>query len=133
VDTGTEQLVISLTDGDEVRRAHPIAEQLARLGYSDARGESMAYVWGPEPDGDIAARFFFLQSGALVEDPATGSACANLGGYLLATGHPLPVDWRIWQGREVGRPSALQLRVEKDRAVFVGGQVIELARGMLQL
>jgi trans-2,3-dihydro-3-hydroxyanthranilate isomerase len=133
VDTGAEQLVVPLRNGDDVRRAHADPEQLARLGHSDARGESMAYVWGPEPGGDVAARFFFLQNGALVEDPATGSACANLGGYLVATGHPLPVQWRIRQGAEIGRPSLLQLAVEKGGAIFVTGEVVELGRGTLDL
>jgi trans-2,3-dihydro-3-hydroxyanthranilate isomerase len=133
VDTGAEQLVVPLRSADDVRRARPKAEALARLGHSDARGESMAYVWGREQGGDIAVRFFFLQNGALVEDPATGSACANLGGYLLATSHPLPVRWRIRQGVEIQRPSELRLTVEDGGAILVGGEVVELGRGTLEL
>ena len=38
----------------------------------------------------------------VVEDPGTGSACANLGGWLLATGAPLPQRLAIAQGDAVG-------------------------------
>jgi predicted PhzF superfamily epimerase YddE/YHI9 len=50
-----------------------------------ASREGMAYVWAPEGEGRVAARFFFLKHDALVEDPGTGSACANLGGWHIVT------------------------------------------------
>ena len=133
VDTGAEQLIVPLRSAKDVEGAHPHPDLLASLGYREARGESMAYVWGPDASGGIVARFFFLQEGSLVEDPATGSACANLGGYLVATGHPLPVRWSIEQGVQTGRPSSLTLAVEPDGSIFVSGHVVEIGRGALEL
>jgi PhzF family phenazine biosynthesis protein len=79
------------------------------------------------------ARFFFLSHGAVVEDPATGSACANLGGWLVATGAALPVHVRVRQGDQVGRPSALDLRVDEQKDIHVAGGVLEIGRGQLTL
>ena len=57
----------------------------------------MAYVFAPAADrpaasssGAMVVRFFFSKQSSVVEDPGTGSACANLGGWLLANGAPLP-------------------------------------------
>lgn len=81
----------------------------------------------------MLARFFFLKHGAIVEDPGTGSACANLGGWLLATDAPLPQRVRVDQGEAVGRRCRLDLGVGTDRAIRVGGRVVELGRGSVSL
>lgn len=129
VSTGAEQLVIPIASAAHVRAARPVPELLARHGYTSERTESMAYLWSP--DGEV--RFFFTQHGAVREDPATGSACANLGGYLVATGAALPVTMELRQGEAVGRPSRLGLQVSAERAISVRGLVIELGGGRFDL
>jgi predicted PhzF superfamily epimerase YddE/YHI9 len=47
---------------------------------------------------------FLLKHGAVVEDPGTGSACANLGGWL---------------------------RVDAAQRTLVSGRVVEIGRGEL--
>ncbi len=133
VDTGSEQLVIPLASVDHVRAARPDAEPLDRLARSPARGASLAYVWAPASVDEIVARFFFLAAGGVREDPATGSACANLGGWMIATGAPLPARVRVRQGDAVRRPSVLGLHVDAEKNVFVTGLVTEIARGTLTL
>ena len=130
IDTGSEQLVIPLESYDAVRRANPSAVHLLDLG--GVAGRAMAYVFAREGDA-VLARFFFLKHGSVIEDPGTGSACANLGGYLLATGAPLPVRLAIDQGEAVGRPCRLGLRVDADRSIHVSGRVIEIGRGLISL
>ncbi len=129
VDTGVEQLVIPIASAEHVRAARPVPALIERHGYSETRHEAMAYLWAP--DGTV--RFFFTQHGAVIEDPATGSACANLGGWLIATGRALPLEMTLRQGEAVGRPSRLGLRVTAERAICVSGAVIELATGELRL
>ena len=80
----------------------------------------------------MLARFFFLKHGAVVEDPGTGSACANLGGWLLVTGADLPQRLTIDQGEAVGRRSRLGLTVTADRRIRVSGRVVDLGRGELR-
>lgn len=133
VDTGAEQLVLPLASAAEVVAARPNADLLAKHGFSQKRGASMAYIWAPSGDGEILARFFFISNGSIVEDPATGSACANLGGWMIATGKKLPARFTIAQGEAVERPSLLRLHVDEDRHIFVTGLVEELGRGTITL
>lgn len=132
VSTGVEQLVIPLTAAAHVRAARPVPSLLERWGYSSARNEAMAYVWAPDGD-EWQVRFFFTANGAVLEDPATGSACANLGGWWLATGRPLPLAATLRQGEAVGRPSRLGLRIDEARGIYVTGAVIELGRGAIDV
>lgn len=129
VNTGAEQLVIPIRTAELVRAARPVPELIIKHGFSDARDEAMAYLWAP--DGTV--RFFFTQHGAVIEDPATGSACANLGGWFVARGHQLPIHMVLRQGDAVKRPSRLALDVDAHKRIFVSGSVIELGAGEIQL
>jgi PhzF family phenazine biosynthesis protein len=134
VDTGSEQLVVPLASPESVERAVPDAALMQRHGSNATR--AMAYVFAPEgraEDRRIRARFFFPKHAAVLEDPGTGSACANLGGWLLATGASLPVRLDVHQGDQVGRPCRLGLEVTSDRRIRVSGRVVEIARGVVEL
>jgi trans-2,3-dihydro-3-hydroxyanthranilate isomerase len=135
VDTGAEQLVVPLARPSDVKDASPVAALLARHATSAKRGASMAYLWARDTnvENTILARFFFLSGGSVLEDPATGSACANLGGWMIATGATLPVRQDVHQGGSVGRPSVLHLEVDREEQIFVSGRVIELGRGSFRL
>ena len=132
VNTGSEQLVIPLRSPDVVCRCRPVAMLLERYARVDTR-RYRAYVFVEMGGVDVRARFFFQATTTMMEDPATGSACANLGGWFLARNTALPLTRVIRQGDEIGRPSRLLLRVDADRRIFVSGQVIELGRGVVSL
>lgn len=134
VNTGSEQLVIPLASADLVRRAKPIPELLLQWCFETKRNEAMAYVWAPGSSDSAAwtVRFFFSLSGAVLEDPATGSAAANLGGWHVARGKA-PLAATLRQGDAVGRPSRLGLRVDADGAIYVTGSVIELGHGTVEV
>ena len=132
VSTGVEQLVIPVASTDHVRAARPQYDLLEKHGFSATRQEAMAYVWAKGNDGEIVVRFFFTLSGSVIEDPATGSACANLGGWHVARGHG-PLTATLRQGEAVERPSRLVLRVDEDRSIYVSGSVIELGRGSVDV
>jgi trans-2,3-dihydro-3-hydroxyanthranilate isomerase len=130
VKAGKEQLIVPLTSADAVRRANPNPELLNEI-VSD-EGHSMAYVFAFTAADSALARFFFPQNGAILEDPATGSATANFGGWCLATQRTQPVKLTISQGSMVKRPSTLFLDVRDDQ-IFVGGDVVEIGRGVINL
>jgi PhzF family phenazine biosynthesis protein len=130
VNAGTEQLVVPLKSEAAVRRVRVRADLLAQLASVDGHG--MAYVFAPCGAG-LLARFFFPHGGSALEDPATGSATANLGGWYLAMGRTLPCEFEISQGEYAGRTSALRLRVDAERQIFVSGDVVELGRGTINL
>jgi len=136
VDTGSEQLIVPLASVDAVRRAAPRADLILAHGHTGQR--AMAYVFAPDPQRDapdgaraFVSRFFFPKHGAVIEDPGTGSACANLGGWLIATGAKLPQRMTLDQGEAVGRRCQLGLEVTAKQEIRVSGRVIELGRGLL--
>jgi len=109
----------------------------AYRAFARVEASTGVYVFAREaedPVNHMRARMFFDAAG-MREDPATGSATACLGAYLLAhRSHGSDFTLRIEQGVEMGRPSLLQLdaRVESGRPrIRVGGRVIESARGEL--
>jgi PhzF family phenazine biosynthesis protein len=134
VNAGKEQLMVPLTSADAVRRARPGADAFARLRSAD--GQSMAYVFADRGD-TVEARFFFPNGPAILEDPATGSACANLGGWFATLKPGVALERTVSQGEAVQRPSTLYLRVAPsslgESQIFVGGDVIELGRGTVNL
>ena len=131
VNTGSEQLIVPLASAGAVRRATPNADLLATIA-SEA-GRSMAYVFAPNGDGKLLSRFFFMKHGGIVEDPGTGSATANLGGWFLRQHATLPLEYGIDQGEAVNRACRIGLRVDTNKQIFVSGCVIEIARGTVTL
>jgi trans-2,3-dihydro-3-hydroxyanthranilate isomerase len=131
VKAGKEQLVVPLTSTDAVRRAVPVSSAMEKIRSED--GLSMAYVFCPSAAGQSLARFFFPAGGAILEDPATGSATANYGAWCLAMQQTVPLQVRISQGEFVGRPSTLFLDVNGSGQVFVGGDVFEIGAGAVTL
>jgi PhzF family phenazine biosynthesis protein len=132
VDTGSEQLVIPLASADAVQRCRPDPALLARHSVGKKRA-SLAYVWAQEAPGQLRVRFFFSKHSGLQEDPGTGSACANLGGWFIARGATLPLAYDVRQGDQVGRPCKLGLKVDAQKRIFVSGRVVELGRGVIEL
>lgn len=133
---GTPFLLIELVD-----RA---ALAAARLDHG-LFARHLADLWAPwpflftadAPDGyDLQARMF-APSGGVPEDPATGSATAALGGWLGETCGQ--ADARLHrvlaQGIEMGRPSRLELIVERQAgrttAVKVGGAAVLISEGTI--
>jgi trans-2,3-dihydro-3-hydroxyanthranilate isomerase len=87
------------------------------------------------PDNNLQVRMLFDADGPR-EDPATGSAAACLGRYLLehrALGDG-PLDLRVEQGAAVRRPSLLRIRAQRGDAgaeIAVGGAVVPAVEGRL--
>jgi PhzF family phenazine biosynthesis protein len=130
VNAGREQLIVPLNSEAAVRRVNVQAGLLAEL--KSIEGQSMVYVFAAAGSGTLA-RFFFPVGNAVREDPATGSATANLGGWCLAMGRTLPCEFDLSQGEYTGRPSQLRLQVDAERRIFVSGEVIEIGRGTINL
>lgn len=133
VDSGTEQLMVPVNDVAQVRAAKANAALMIRHAVPRGGGAALAYVFAPDAPGEVEARGFFVEHGGVAEDPATGSACANLGGWLLATGAPLPARRVVRQGAQVGRPSVLALEVDERETIRVSGEVVELGRGSIHI
>ncbi|MGY8652208.1 MAG: PhzF family phenazine biosynthesis protein [Verrucomicrobiia bacterium] len=133
---GIEFMFVPLRSMAALKRAAFSAERKAALGMPNLPAGQ--FLFCPEThseSNDLCARMFAAELG-VPEDPATGSANACLGGYLLK--HTCldegPVNVRVEQGYEIGRPSMLRVRAESDGGgmkIAVGGNVIMIARGEL--
>ena len=131
VSTGNEQLIVPLAGVDAVRHCRPdIARMVAETTVKDA---TKILVWADAGGDDVLARFYFVRHGVLGEDYGTGSAAANLGGWFLARQAALPIRHVMHQGEAIARPATLQLTVDAQGAIRVGGLVVELGTGSLTL
>jgi PhzF family phenazine biosynthesis protein len=86
-------------------------------------------------DYAMAVRAFCPADG-IPEDPVTGSANAAIGAYLHATDQlgDLGPDYRVSQGREVGRDGYIGVRVDiASGDVEIGGQSVTCVDGTLVL
>lgn len=144
VDTGTDQLLVPVKHPDLVRAAKVRSDLLDTWPLSSIkRKTAYLFAFDPSSPNDVLARYFFTTSGGTVsEDPGTGSACANLGGWILHHGLEhlfpaaklsFPMQWSIDQGEQTGRACKLSLSVNAEHQIFVGGRVVELARGVVNL
>ena len=131
VNAGSEQLIVPVSSAAAVGRASLSFEGLRAITGDGARAQ--AYLFAEAGDGTLVSRFFFSKAASVLEDPATGSATANLGGWFLAQGASLPLTRWISQGAQAGRPSRLRLRIDEGGQVFVAGTVAELGRGEIHL
>jgi trans-2,3-dihydro-3-hydroxyanthranilate isomerase len=130
VTTGSPQVVARVGSSQALNRAYADARLMSRFpGMAAHGGETLVYLWH-EPDdhdGSIEARALFTEGANAGEDPATGSACANLGVWLAARGRS--GTWTVSQGLRVDRPSTLELSVGGDGSVQVGGLVHDVGGG----
>lgn len=123
-----------------VRTLEALRRSRLQAGFRELVSQpfTAAHLFCPEPysnKNDLAARFFFEASGSR-EDPATGSATACLGAYLLEHRWfgSAELSLRIEQGFEINRPSLLHLKGRNQagkRVIEVGGHVIPTVRGEL--
>jgi PhzF family phenazine biosynthesis protein len=81
-------------------------------------------------DGVVRA---FAPAFGIAEDPASGAANATIAAYLRHAGALPAVDARytVSQGREIGRDARIDLHVEGDGDIWVGGEVQTVVRGTL--
>jgi trans-2,3-dihydro-3-hydroxyanthranilate isomerase len=144
VDTGTDQLLVPLKHPDLVRAAKVRGDLLDTWPLSSIkRKTAYLFAFNPEHPQQVLSRYFFTTSGGTVgEDPGTGSACANLGGWIIHHGLArifpaaklkFPMQWTIDQGEQTGRACKLTLSINPELEIFVGGRVVELARGVVRL
>jgi PhzF family phenazine biosynthesis protein len=131
VNTGTEQLLVPLRDTEALRAAQPDFEGLGTVATNRAgrAGVSFFVLEGAR----VTSRYFWLHGREVREDPGTGSACANLGAWLLDRGVRGPGTWNVEQGHQTGRLNHLRLRLDAEGRVHVAGRVRRLMRGTLDL
>jgi predicted PhzF superfamily epimerase YddE/YHI9 len=121
--TGLPYLIVPVRSLTRPRIVGGFGDLLARFGAK------FAYVIdAAAPEGRS------WDNAGLAEDPATGSAAGPAAAYLVLHGKAsADQEIRVRQGRFVGRPSEIRVRVEKTAEGIVGvrvlGDVAAVARG----
>ena len=91
-------------------------------------------IVGPHPKGapaDFELRAFFTdQNGMVREDPVTGSLNASVAQWLFATGRAKG-RYVAAQGRSIGHAGRIELSIDADNQVWVGGKAVILSGGRL--
>jgi PhzF family phenazine biosynthesis protein len=134
VNVGPTWIVVDLEDEAVVRRLAPDLTRVADLTRDyGAVGVAVCGRSG-EPGVDLVVRCFVPADG-IPEDPVTGSGNAAVAAWLRAVGRlgPGRATYRVSQGREVGRDGYLDMTVEADDAVWVGGAVVTCMAGTVRL
>ena len=102
------------------------------LAYADSTVKVKGF------DISLRARVFCPLMG-IEEDPATGSACAALAGFLLSIAESTrnKISVAITQGVEIGRRSQIYATAMKDSnqkiTVKIGGSCVEVIDGVLEI
>ncbi len=134
---GLPFVMVELANLSALRRARvdPSGfDAIARLGVLP---DIHLYVRSAD-EFDIRARMFAPADG-VPEDPATGSANCALGGLLAHSSEKRDerFRFRIAQGVEMGRPSALEARAQKRDgtvvATWIGGCCVAVGEGVIEV
>jgi trans-2,3-dihydro-3-hydroxyanthranilate isomerase len=134
VSTGIPFIIVPLKTHESLKRIRVNREKYFELVEKTQSKEILVFC--PETyasENDLSVRVFAEYLG-IPEDPATGSANGCLAGYLVEHSYfgEKPVDVRVEQGYEIGRPSLLLLKTHRNEdtiEVLVGGKVVMVAKG----
>jgi PhzF family phenazine biosynthesis protein len=122
VDNGPGWLGVLMRDADTVLALEPSAVDLD-VG-----------VVGPYAEGPAAyeVRAFFPRNGATAEDPVTGSLNAALAQWLIRVGR-VRAPYVASQGAALGRAGRVHIDQDADGTIWVGGAVVTVVSGGVEL
>ena len=137
--TGLPFLFVPVRSLEAVARARVRLEAWeSALKDAWARDIFVFAMGGERPGSNVHARMFG-PGVAVPEDPATGSACASLAGYLAPRDGRRndTLRWIVEQGFEMGRPSMLEVEADVAdggvTAVRVGGATVLVCEGEMSI
>lgn len=137
VSVGANFVVVELCSRKALKDLR-LNEYAARAMVGEGEAKAIyAYTRDVEDGLDWSARMFTFR-GAPYEDPATGSA----GGAMAAFAHDIAIKptngsfYNVTQGVDMGRPSAMQLKMhetDKGAIVEIAGSCVDVMRGVLEV
>jgi len=135
LDLGLSWLICDLGDETSVRGLEPDMAAVATLCRQTGAVGISVFGRSRNEDYALAVRAFCPADG-IAEDPVTGSANAAIGAYLHSSGEleAIGAEYRVSQGRELGRDGYIDVRVDRDSGdVEIGGQSITCIDGIMNL
>ena len=132
VEGGRRWWLAELRDEATVRGMRADRFALRHLAQSTQSLGLCVFARCPDRDYDLVVRAFPLGVG-IDEDPASGAANAAIAAFLDEAGAlgELGRRYRVSQGREIGHDATLELAIDDDGEVWVGGRCQTVIRGEL--
>lgn len=129
---GPNWWLLELADAQAVRQAVPELAAIARLTQASAAVGLAIYAPVHDGDADLVVRAFCPGDG-IAEDPVTGSANACIAARLHGEGRLPGAQSRYVasQGREVGRDGRVQVEVDAEGEVWIGGATLQVIDGRI--
>ncbi len=121
---------VQLADEAAVRNLQPVQADIAALNLATQSVGLAAFAKADAGDYQLVVRAF-CPADNIPEDPVTGSANAAIAAYLhqcgalAAIGNPYTAS----QGRELGRDGFVQVRVDEEGEVWIGGKTQTIITG----
>ena len=135
VSCGVPFLFVPVRDRAALGRARVRLDEFDALLRDYWTSKVFLFCDQPELTGSHYRARMFAPSIGVPEDPATGSAAVAFGGYLAKRDQRTEgtLRWVLEQGFEMGRPSLLEVEVDKRdgavTAVRVGGNSVLVSKG----
>lgn len=130
---GNSFLVVPLSSVDALQRCRLDLTVWAGI----LAGFDSKHVYPVAHAGEAWRVRMFAPDAGVPEDPATGSAAAAFAGWLASYAPHVAQrsEYTLLQGEEIGRPSRIELRIDKDGdrvvEVRVGGTSVMVTQGTL--
>jgi PhzF family phenazine biosynthesis protein len=123
-DNGPGWIAVLLDDAEAVRAVRPAGAHPSRVDI----GIVGLYPQGDEPALEVRA-IFSDQTGALREDPVTGSLNAAVAQWLIASGR-LPGRYVAAQGRCIGHAGRIHVKRDEAGEIWIAGTTRTLFEGL---
>lgn len=127
---GPSWWLVELADSAAVREMQPDLHAIAALTTASNAVGLAVFGRADRQDHDLAVRAYCPADG-IPEDPVTGSANASIAALLHHAGALPGADRRYVasQGREMDRDGRVEVQVDHENEVWIGGQVQAVIRG----
>jgi PhzF family phenazine biosynthesis protein len=127
---GPNWWLVELADDAAVRGMQPDLASIASLTLASNAVGLAVFGRSQASDYQLAVRAFCPADG-IPEDPVTGSANASIAALMHSEGSLPGSDGRYVasQGRELGRDGRVEIEVDSQGEVWIGGQVQAVIRG----
>ena len=130
IDNGPHWWCVELTDESAVRGLKPDLDAMAAANRADGSVGVAVFARCVGRPYSLVVRAFVPADG-IAEDPVTGSANAAIAAWLHANGALPARRFTSSQGRELGRDGVVEIEVDGDGEVWIGGRTQTVVEGAL--
>lgn len=130
MDNGPHWWVVELADENGVRAMQPDFAAITRLTQGSNAVGLAVFAFCKDQPWQVVVRAFCPADG-IPEDPVTGSANAAIASWLVHNDALPARHYLASQGRELGRDGFVQIEVDGDDHVWIGGRTQTVVEGSL--